>query len=146
LLVELTTNKEINMEHSLDEDIHYINRMREEITEAENTPNDIEVLRRHSALDIVLIPEGMKPVSGQENALNLMKQMWSVFDVETNYQSEVVNITENIAIDRGWAKEILKNKSNGEIIENLVNYLWISRRDTNGVWKQTHVIWNKRSE
>ena len=134
------------MEHSLDEDIHYINRMREEITEAENTPNDIEVLRRHSALDIVLIPEGMKPVSGQENALNLMKQMWSVFDVETNYQSEVVNITENIAIDRGWAKEILKNKSNGEIIENLVNYLWISRRDTNGVWKQTHVIWNKRSE
>lgn len=134
------------MEHSLDEDIHYINRMREEITEAENTPNDIEALRRHSALDIVLIPEGMKPVSGQENALNLMKQMWSVFDVETNYQSEVVNITENIAIDRGWAKEILKNKSNGEIIENLVNYLWISRRDTNGVWKQTHVIWNKRSE
>jgi ketosteroid isomerase-like protein len=134
------------MEHSLDEDIHYINRMREEITKAENTPNDIEALRRHSALDIVLIPEGMKPVSGQENALNLMKQMWSVFDVETNYQSEVVNITENIAIDRGWAKEILKNKSNGEIIENLVNYLWISRRDTNGVWKQTHVIWNKRSE
>ena len=134
------------MEHSLDEDIHYINRMREEITEAENTPNDIEALRRHSALDIVLIPEGMKPVSGQENALNLMKQMWSVFDVETNYQSEVVSIIENIAIDRGWAKEILKNKSNGEIIENLVNYLWISRRDTNGVWKQTHVIWNKRSE
>ena len=134
------------MQHSLDEDIQYINRMREEITEAENTPNDIEVLRRHSALDIVLIPEGMKPVAGQENALNLMKQMWSVFDVETNYQSEVVNITENIAIDRGWAKEILKNKSNGEIIENLVNYLWISRRDTNGVWKQTHVIWNKRSE
>jgi hypothetical protein len=40
-----------------------------------------------------------------------MKQMWSVFDVETNYQSEVVNITENIAIDRGWAKEILKNKA-----------------------------------
>jgi ketosteroid isomerase-like protein len=134
------------MENSLDEDIQYINRMREEIIEAENTPNDIEVLRRHSALDIVLIPEGLKPVSGQENALNLMKQMWSVFDVETNYQSEELKITGNIATDRGWAKEILKNKSNGEIIENLVNYLWISRRDTNGVWKQTHVIWNKRSE
>ena len=64
--------------------------MREEIIEAENTPNDIEVLRRHSALDIVLIPEGLKPVSGQENALNLIKQMWSVFDVETNYQSLLV--------------------------------------------------------
>ncbi len=58
----------------------------------------------------------------------------------------LVKIVGDMAIDRGWAKEILKNKNNGEISENLVNYLWISRRDTNGVWKQTHVIWNKRSE
>ena len=134
------------MELSLDDDIKYINRMRVEIIKAENTPNDIEPLQRHSAFDIVLMLEGMKPVLGQENALNLMKQMWTVFDVETNYHSEEVKISGNAAIDRGWAKEILKNKSSGEIIENLYNYLWISSRDINGIWKQTHVICNKRSE
>lgn len=134
------------MELSLDEDIKYINQMREEISEAENTPTDIEPLRRHSALNLVLIPEGMLPVSGQENALNLMKQMWDIFDVETSYHCEKVEINGNTAIDRGWAKETLRNKSTGEVIENLVNYLWISSKDTNGIWKQTHVIWNKRAE
>jgi len=134
------------MEISLDDDIKYINQMREEISEAENTPTDIEPLKRHSALNLVLIPEGRKPVSGQENALDLMKQMWAVFDVETNYHSEKVEIMGDTAIDRGRAKETLRNKSTGEIVVNMVNYLWISNRDTNGVWKQTHVIWNKRSE
>ncbi len=134
------------MEISLDDDIKYINQMREEISEAENTPTDIEPLKRHSALNLVLIPEGRKPVSGQENALDLMKQMWAVFDVETNYHSEKVEIMGDTAIDRGRAKETLRNKSTGEITENLVNYLWISNRETNGIWKQTHIIWNKRSE
>lgn len=120
--------------------------MREEICEAENTPNDIEPLRRHSALDLVLIPEGMKPISGQKKALNLMQQMWSVFDVVTNYYSEEVKIIGDSAIDRGWAKEVLKNKNTGAIIENLINYLWICRRSRNGEWEQTHVIWNKRAE
>ncbi len=134
------------MELSSDDDIKYINRMREEISEAENTPNDIEPLERHSALDIVLMLEDMRPVSGQENALNVMKQMWTVYDVETDYHSEEVKIIGNTALDRGWAKEILKNKSTGEIIRNLFNYLWISSRDSNGDWKQTYVICNKRSE
>ena len=44
-----------------DKDIKYINQMRNEIQKAENSPNDIEPLRRHSASDIVLIPDGMPP-------------------------------------------------------------------------------------
>ncbi len=128
------------------EDVKYINRMRSEIQKAENTPNDIEPLRRHSAPDIVLIPDGLPPVSGLENALNLMRQLWVIFDVKTEYHSEEVKITGDTAIDRGWAKEILKNKKTGEITENTANYLWISRRNENGVWKQTHVIWNKRAK
>jgi ketosteroid isomerase-like protein len=134
------------MKFSLDDDINYLNRMREEITEAENTPNDLGVLERHSAPEIVLIPEGMSPVRGRENALELMKQMWSVFDVKTNYYSEEVKVAGDTAIDRGRAKETLTNKASGEIIRNLINYLWISSRDSDGVWKQTHVIWNKRSD
>ena len=128
------------------EDVEYINRMRNEIQEAENTPNDIEPLRRHSAPDIVLIPEGLPPVLGQENAFNLMQKFWEIFEVKTEYHSEEVKIFENTAIDRGWAKETLKNKTTNEVIENLLNYLWLSKKDENGVWKQNYVIWNKRSE
>ena len=134
------------MKFSLDADLKYLNLMREEITKAENTPTDIEPLRRHSALDVVLIPEAMTPVLGQENALNLMKQLWTVFDVKTAYHSDEVKIIGNTAVDRGWAKEALTNKSTGEVIENLLNYLRISRKDENGIWKQTHIIWNKRVE
>jgi ketosteroid isomerase-like protein len=134
------------MKFSLDADLKYLNLMREDITKAENTPTDIEPLKRHSALDVVLIPEGMTPVLGQENALNLMKQLWTVFDVKTAYHSDEVQIIGNTAVDRGWAKESLTNKSTGEVIENLLNYLWISRKDENGIWKQTHIIWNKRVE
>ena len=129
-----------------DKDIEYINRMRSEIQKAENAPTDIEPLRRHSAADIVLIPDGMPPVSGQENALNLMKQLWEIFDVQTEYHSEEVKIIGDTAIDRGWAKETLKNKKTNEVTENRVNYLWISKKDKNGVWKQTYVTWNKRSK
>ena len=129
-----------------DEDIKYINRMRSEIQKAENAPNDIEPLRRHSASDIVLIPDGMPPISGQENALNLMRQMWAIFEVKTEYHSEEVKVIGDTAVDRGWAKETLKNKKTNELTQNRVNYLWISKKDKNGIWKQTYVIWNKRSE
>ncbi len=40
------------MKNVSDENIKYINRMRSEIQKAENTPNDIEPLRLHSASDI----------------------------------------------------------------------------------------------
>jgi ketosteroid isomerase-like protein len=129
-----------------DEDIKYINRMRSEIQKAENTPTDIEPLRRHSASDIVLIPDGISPVSEQENALNMMKQLWAIFEVKTEYHSEEVKIVGDMAIDRGWAKETLKSKKTNELTENRSNYLWISKKDKNGIWKQTYVIWNKRPE
>ncbi|HEY8561519.1 MAG TPA: DUF4440 domain-containing protein [Pyrinomonadaceae bacterium] len=132
------------MKRSVDEDIAYIDRMRAEIAEAENAPNDVEPLRRHSAPELVLIPDGMPPIEGRENALDLMRRMWSVFDVATVYESEAVDVTGDVAIDRGSAKETLRNKTTGESVENSFNYLWISKRDENGVWKQTHVIWNKR--
>jgi hypothetical protein len=40
----------------------------------------------------------------------------------------------------------LKNKETNEITENRLNYLWISKKDINGVWKQAFVMWNKRPE
>jgi ketosteroid isomerase-like protein len=126
------------------EDIAYLNRMREEIAAAENAPHDLETLRRHAAPELVLMPEGMTPVAGRDRALDLMRQLWSVFDVATNYRSEEVTVVGETAIDRGWAREILTDKVSGEVVENLFNYLWISRRDERGVWKQTHVIWNRR--
>jgi len=129
---------------TLDKDIKYINQMRIEIQKAENSPNDIEPLRRHSDSDIVLIPDGMPPVSGQENALNLMKQLWAIFEVKSEYHSEEVKIVGDTAIDRGWAEGTLKNKKTNEITENRSNYLWISKKDKNGIWKQTYVTWNKR--
>jgi ketosteroid isomerase-like protein len=134
------------MNIALDEDVKYLDRMRSEIQKAENSPTDIEPLRRHSAPDIVLIPDGMPPALGQENALNLMKQLWEIFEVKTEYHSEEIKISGDTAIDRGWAKETLKNKKTNELIENGSNYLWISQKDENGIWKQTYVIWNKRPE
>lgn len=126
-------------------DREYIDRMRREIEKAENSPNDIEPLRRHSAPDIVLVPDGMKPVVGQEAALGLMQEFWKIFDVKTQYNSEEVRIDGDTAFDRGWALEILKNKQTGEVIENRLNYLWVSRKDKSGAWKQIYVMWNKRS-
>ena len=127
-----------------DNDVEFINRMRSEIQRAENSPNDIEPLRRNSAADIVLIPDGMAPISGRENALNMMKQFWEIFDVKTEYHSEEVKITGDAAADRGWAEETLKNKKTGELTENRLNYLWISKKDKKGIWKLIYVIWNKR--
>ena len=46
-----------------DKDIEYNNRMKTEIQKAENALTDIKILGRHSAADIVLIPDGMPPVS-----------------------------------------------------------------------------------
>ena len=148
LIITLSVRSQVKTKiepKALDKDIEYINRMRNEIEKGENSA-DIEPLRRHSAPDIVLIPDGMPPVSGQENALDLMRGLWMMFEVKTEYQSEEVKIVGDTAIDRGWAKETLKNKKTNEITEHRANYLWFSQKNKNGVWKQTYVIWNKRSE
>jgi len=44
-------------------------------------------------------------------------------------QPPEVKIIGDVAIDRGWAKETLKNKQTDEFTENLANYLWISKKD-----------------
>jgi hypothetical protein len=75
-----------------------------------------------------------------------MKQLWEIFDVKMEYYSEEVKIIGDTAIDRGWAEGVLKNKKTNELIENQSNYLWISKKDKNGIWKQTYVIWNKRAK
>ncbi len=90
------SNKEIpstgTSKNDLDADIKYINRMREEIQDAETIPNDIETMRRISASDIVLMPEGMQPIVGQENALNMMKEMWEAIDVKIPSESSCVKV------------------------------------------------------
>lgn len=129
-----------------DDDIKYINQMRKDIEDAETTPNDIETLRKYSAPDIVLIPEGMAPIIGRENALNSMKQMWDALDVKIEYHSEEVKIVGDIAIDRGWAKQISTDKKTGKSVSENDSYLWISQRNNEGVWKQVYITWNNRPQ
>ena len=56
-----------------------------------------------------------------------------------------MKIVGDTAVDRGWAKEILKNKQTNEFTNNLVNYLWISKKDKM-VFGSRYGIRNKRSE
>ena len=64
--------------------------------------------------------------------------MWEMFEVTTEYHSEEVRIVGAMAIDRGWVEGTLRNKKTSKLIENRSNYLWISRKDENGIWKQAY--------
>lgn len=123
--------------------VQQINKIRREWERAENE-GDPSIIDRHAADDVIAMPPGRPPVVGAEAGKKSLRKWFNRFDVNIEYTSEEVLVSDEIALDRMTSSSHLVPKGGGEPIETTGSSLWIYRRMPEG-WKQILAIWNKNS-
>lgn len=123
--------------------VEQINQTRQEFERAENA-GDSSVIDEFCTEDVVAIPPGRPPAVGRDACKQALEDLFATFDIEVEYTSEEVVVGEELAFDRLTGTETHIPKEEGEPIEHSADALWMYCRSPDGVWKQSHAIWNYR--
>jgi len=92
--------------------------------------------------DLVMMGPNKPPVTGGDRVAALMREFHEAFAVQVQYNSQEIVVFGDWAFDRGTERYTLTPKAGGASIQKSGNYLYIYRRQEDGSWKQSRVIWN----
>jgi ketosteroid isomerase-like protein len=125
-------------------DRELLDTLRRRTEQAENE-GDASFFEGVAARNIVLMPPNFRAVVGRAAAIDFMRQLFAQFDLRIHYDSEEIEIYDDVAFDRGTYSQTLTPKGGGSPMAERGNYLWIYSRDDAGSWKVARVMWNATS-
>ena len=108
---------------------------------AENA-GSVDQFRSYFADDLVMMGPNEPPVSGADSVAALMRAFHHKYAVQVEYKSQEIVVFGDWAFDRGTERYALTPKAGGAPISKSGNYLYLYRRQKDGSWKQSRVIWN----
>lgn len=108
---------------------------------AENA-GSADQFRGFFADDLVMMGPNEPPVTGGDKVAALMRTFHDAFTVQVEYKSQEIVVSGDWAFDRGTEQYTLTPKAGGTPIQKSGNYLYLYRRQGDGSWKQSRVIWN----
>lgn len=108
---------------------------------AENA-SDIEGMLSLFADDLVILSPGAPELSGSERIAAAMRAFHAAFAVQVEYTSQEIAAFGDWGFDRGTEQFTLTPRSGGAPISVRGKYLWLYRRQPDGSWKQSRVMWN----
>lgn len=112
-----------------------------EFEAAENAGN-VEQMLALFADDLVILSPNTPALSGPERIAAAMRAFHEAFTVRVQYSSEEIDVFGEWGFDRGSEQFTLTPKSGGAPISVSGKYLWLYRRQPDGSWKQSRVMWN----
>lgn len=123
--------------------------IRARIVDAEQTGNPA-VFEELLADDAVILPPGMLPIEGREACLEfvtaVLRVMNGVYQREVVCDSAEVVVSGNLAFDRGRFAQRLTPRDGGAQLAEQGHYLWMYRRDDEGVWRLVRIIGSTSSK
>jgi len=108
---------------------------------AENA-GSVDQFRSYFADDLVMMGPNEPPVTGADSVAALMRVFHHTYAVQVEYHSQEIVVFGDWAFDRGTERYTLTPKAGGAPIRKSGNYLYLYRRQEDGSWKQSRVIWN----
>ena len=108
---------------------------------AENA-GSVDQFRSYFADDLVMMGPNEPPVTGADGVAALMRGFHHTYAVQVEYNSQEIVVFGDWAFDRGTERYTLTPKAGGAPIRKSGNYLYLYRRQKDGYWKQSRVIWN----
>lgn len=108
---------------------------------AENAGNIGQMLRLF-ADDLVILSPNAPELSGADRIAGAMRAFHEAFTVQVEYTSQEIAAFGDWGFDRGTERFTLTPKSGGAPISVNGKYLWLYRRQPDGSWKQSRVMWN----
>ena len=112
------------------------------IIEADNR-RDIERVLRYYAADAVLMPPGEGPVTGREAIRPRYEEMFSAYDPQIEARVDEACAADGLAFVRGHNGGRLVPRKGGEVRELDDAYLMVLRREPDGEWRISHLMWHR---
>ena len=108
---------------------------------AENAGN-VEQMLSLFADDLVILSPNALELSGADRIAAAMRAFHEAFTVHVEYASQEITAFGDWGFDRGTERFTLTPKGGGAPISVNGKYLWLYRRQSDGSWKQSRVMWN----
>lgn len=110
--------------------------------EAAENAGDVERMLLLFADDMIIMSPHAPAISGADRIAAATRKFYEAFTVAVEYSSEEIAAFGDWGFDRGTERFTLTPKSGGAPISVNGKYLWLYRRQPDGSWKQSRVMWN----
>jgi uncharacterized protein (TIGR02246 family) len=110
--------------------------------EAAENSGDVEEMLLLFAEDMIIMSPNAPAFSGSDRIAAATREFYDAFTVQVEYSSEEIAAFGDWGFDRGTERFTLTPKSGGSPIAVNGKYLWLYRRQPDGSWKQSRVMWN----
>jgi predicted dienelactone hydrolase/ketosteroid isomerase-like protein len=124
------------------DDTQTLSRIRNQVEEAEGD-GDVSRLRAVYADDVLLITPDFPPVVGADAVAAFMQVLFDRFQVETHYTHDTTAFAGDSAVERGVVRQLWTPRSGEDPTTDVRPYRWVYRRDADGSWKQSLVVWGE---
>ena len=121
------------------------NAMRADFLEALNS-GDVDGYLEYLSDDAVVMPPNEPALVGRGAILSWLQAFFGQFSVQEEWSSREVMIAGAFAYDWGRYTAIVTPLEGGERTLSSGKYLWVIRRQPDGGWQYTRLIWNHDSE
>ena len=96
----------------------------------------------HFTEDAFLMAPGKPAAEGRAAVQAYYQAIFDEYTTELESHYEDVEVSGNLAYGRGFAKVTLIPKKGGAPLVSTAKYLNILKKQSDGIWKTTHDIWN----
>jgi ketosteroid isomerase-like protein len=101
-------------------------------------------VERADASDVVILPPGGSLIVGRQAHMRLFEESFKRFTMIFDNKSEEIVVSGDWGFDRGTYRYTETPIAGGVTVVIEGNYLWLARREQDGMWRYARIIWNTR--
>jgi uncharacterized protein (TIGR02246 family) len=125
-------------------DVREIRAVVEGIIDADNT-RDLERVLGYYCENAVLMPPGESAVVGREAFRPRYESLFAEFDPEIELRVDEACVADGIGFVRGRNGGRLVGRTTGDVRELDDAFLMLLRREADGKWRISHLVWHRAS-
>jgi ketosteroid isomerase-like protein len=114
------------------------------VTLAGSRSGDTSVFERTSASDVLVLPPDGSLIAGRQAHVNSERTFFNAFTSVIDNKSEEIVVSGDWGFDRETYRFTETPRAGGATVVRQGNYLWLARREPDGVWRYARIIWNTR--
>lgn len=117
-----------------------IREIRRDIEQSEIT-GDAELLGRHLADEVVMMPANGPRLAGAREVTDFHREHFETYDIDVAFTIDEVTVLGDLAVERGTYKATLVPTGGGDPRDGAGDYLYVYERDSEGLWKIIRLSW-----
>lgn len=124
-------------------DVAALRELHDQVTAAQNA-GDASVFERTSASDVLVLPPDGALIAGRQAHVEFNRKLFNTFTNIFDNKSEEIVVSGDWGFDRGTYRYTETPRAGGPTVVREGYYLWLARREPDGVWRYARIIWNTK--